>query len=83
VLTPLADEMAKAAAMPLESALMIQVVGFSLLLFPYQAPPVVIAVQMGGRQIKTVIRFLMLVTLVRIFVLFPINFLWGRLLGWI
>lgn len=83
VLAPLADEMAKSAAMPLENTLMIQVVGFSLLLFPYQAPPVLIAVQMGGLQIKTVIRFLMLVTLVSIFVLFPINFLWWRLLGWI
>ena len=83
VLTPLAGEMAKAAAMPVETVLMIQVVGFSLLLFPYQAPPVVLAIQMGGLKPKAVVHFLILMTVASIVFLLPINFLWWRLVGWI
>jgi len=83
VLTPLAGEMARAAAIPIETALMLQVIGFSLLLFPYQAPPVVLAIQMGGLKPKAVVQFLTLMTLVSILFLLPVNFLWWRLLGWI
>ena len=83
VLTPLAGEIAQAAAMPVETVLMIQVIGFSLLLFPYQAPPVVLAIQMGGLKPKAVVQFLILVTLVSILFILPINFLWWRLVGWI
>ena len=83
VLAPLAGEMARAAAIPVETALMIQVIGFSLLLFPYQAPPVVLAIQMGGLKPKAVVQFLFLMTLTSILFLLPINFLWWRLLGWI
>jgi len=83
VLTPLAGEMARVAAMPVETVLMIQVVGFSLMLFPYQAPPVVLAIQMGGLKLKAVVHFLIIMTAVSILFLLPINFLWWRLVGWI
>ncbi|MEW6670694.1 MAG: SLC13 family permease [Thermodesulfobacteriota bacterium] len=83
VLTPLAAEMAQAAALPVQTTVMIQVVGFSLLLFPYQAPPVVLAIQMGGLKPKAAVQFLILMTLVSILVLLPINYLWWRLTGWI
>jgi len=83
VLTPLAGEMALAGAMPVETVLMIQVIGFSLLLFPYQAPPVVLAIQMGGLKPKAVVHFLIFMTVASILLLLPINFLWWRLIGWI
>ncbi|MDF1590118.1 MAG: SLC13 family permease [Desulfobacterales bacterium] len=83
VLTPLAGQMAQAAALPVETVLMIQVIGFSLLLFPYQAPPVVLAIQMGGLKPKAVVHFLILVTIASGLFLLPINFLWWRFIGWI
>jgi len=83
VLAPLADEMAQAAAIPVETALMIQVVGFSLFLFPFQAPPVVLAIQMGALKPGTVIHFLIFMTAASILFVLPINFLWWRMIGWI
>lgn len=83
VLTPLANDMANAAGMPLQSVLMTQVLGFSTVLFSYQAPPLVVAIQVGGLRSISVTRFCLILTLPTILFLLPIDFLWWRLLGWI
>jgi di/tricarboxylate transporter len=83
VLTPLASDMAKAAALPVQTVLMTQVLGFSMLLFTYQAPPLVMAVQLGGLKSITVTKFCLILTLATILFLLPLNFLWWRFLGWI
>jgi anion transporter len=83
VLTPLAGQMAKAAALPVETVLMIQVIGFSTALFPYQAPPLVMAVQLGGLDSKTVVKFCLLISAATFIVLVPIDYLWWRFIGWI
>jgi anion transporter len=83
VLTPLANDMAKAAALPVQTVLMTQVLGFSMVLFTYQAPPLVAAVQLGGLKSITVTKFCLILTLATIVFLLPVNFLWWRLLGWI
>jgi len=83
VLTPLAGEMAKAAGMSVESVLMTQVVGFSLVLMPYQAPPVLLTVQLGGVKASTVIKFCALLIGISLVILLPLDFLWWRLVGWI
>ncbi len=83
VLTPLATEMAKASALPVETVLMTQVIGFSTVLLPYQAPPLVVTLQLGGIKALSVIKFCILVTLVTVVFLIPIDFLWWRIIGWI
>jgi hypothetical protein len=83
VLTPLANDMANAAGLPVQTVLMTQVLGFSMVLFTYQAPPLVMAVQLGGLKPITVTKFCLILTLATILFLLPINFLWWRLLGWI
>jgi anion transporter len=83
VLTPLANDMANAAALPVQTVLMTQVVGFSMVLFTYQAPPLVMAVQLGGLKSITVTKFCLILTLATILFLLPLNFLWWRFLGWI
>jgi len=83
VLTPLAGEMAKAAGMSVESVLMTQVVGFSLVLLPYQAPPMVLTVQLGGVKTSAVVKFCALLIVSTLIILLPLDFLWWRLIGWI
>ena len=76
-------DMAKAAALPVQTVLMTQVLGFSMVLFTYQAPPLVVATQLGGLKSVSVIKLCLMLTLTTILFLLPINFLWWRLLGWI
>ena len=83
VLTPLAGEMAKAAGMSVESVLMTQVIGFSLVLFPYQAPPIVLTVKLGGVKPSAVIKFCALLIILTLIILLPLDYLWWRLIGWI
>jgi anion transporter len=83
VLAPMAGDMAKAAGLPVQTVLMTQVIGFSMVLFTYQAPPLVMAVQLGGLKSLSVTKFCLLLTLATIIFLLPVNFLWWRLLGWI
>jgi anion transporter len=83
VLTPLANDMANAAALPVQTVLMTQVLGFSMVLFTYQAPPLVMAVQLGGLKSISVTKFCLILTLATILFLLPVNFLWWRFLGWI
>lgn len=47
IFTPLAQSLASASGLPLMAVLMIQVIGFSTPLLPYQASPIVVAMAMG------------------------------------
>jgi di/tricarboxylate transporter len=83
VLTPLANEMAKAAALPVEVVLMTQVIGFSAAFLPHQAPPLLVTIQMGGIKAIDLIKICFLLALLTVFILLPIDFLWWRVVGWI
>lgn len=83
VLTPLAADMARASGWSLEAVLMTQVLGFSTILLPYQSAPLVVGMQLGGERLGPAIRVSLAVSAVTILVLFPLDFLWWRLLGWI
>ncbi len=83
VLAPLAEVMAKAAGLTVESTLMIQVIGFSMMMFPFQAPPVVVAIQMGELRSAAVIKIFGVINVLTFVLLVPIDFVWWRILGWI
>ncbi len=83
VLTPLADEMAAAAGLPLETVLMTQVLGFSTLVLPYQSPPLMVALQIGGERLGPATRLTLALTAATVLVLLPLDYLWWQLLGWI
>jgi di/tricarboxylate transporter len=83
VFTPLSDSISQATALPIKTVLMMQVVGFSTTIFPYQAPPIIIGMQLSGEKFSSAIKLcLILATLTLIFLL-PVNYIWWRLLGWI
>lgn len=83
VMTPLAGEMARASGFSLEAVLMIQVLGFSTIILPYQSAPLVVGMQMGGEGIRPAVKLCLASSVVTLLVLFPLDYLWWRLLGWI
>src|SRR5262249_31475865 len=81
VLAPFAPELATAVHWPLLTVLMTQVIGYSTVLFPYQAPPLVLAMQLGGVPPAAGIRLTLTLAVVTLLVLTPLNYVWWRLLG--
>ena len=81
VMTPFAGELAAAAGLPLASVLMIQVLSFSTPLFAYQGPPLAVAVQLGWVTLGDATKLLLGMAAVTLVVLFPLDYLWWRLLG--
>ncbi len=83
VLTPLADSFATASGLPLKSIFMTQVSGFSTVLFPYQAPPVLVGMLLAGEKITPALKLLLLLALVSLLVLLPLNYFWWEFTGWL
>ena len=83
VLSPLAREFASATGLPLETVLMLQVPVFSTVFFPYQSPPIVIAMQMGGVGLRHGTRLCLALAAITVVVLLPLDYLWWRLLGYL
>jgi len=83
VLTPLAEQMAHSSGLPIKTVLMTQVLGFSSGMFIYQAPPLIIAMQLAGEKTRPAIKLVLLLGIATILVLLPLDYLWWRLLGWL
>jgi di/tricarboxylate transporter len=83
VLTPLAADFARASGLPLPSVLMLQVVVFSTVFLPYQAPPMMIAMHLGGVRVRAATKLCLALAAVTVLVLFPLDYLWWRLLGYV
>jgi di/tricarboxylate transporter len=82
VLTPLAQDFATASGLPLYTVLMLQVVVFSTVFLPYQAPPIMIGMQLGGASIRDGTRLCLPLAAITILVLLPLDWLWWRVLGY-
>jgi di/tricarboxylate transporter len=81
VLTPLAGQWAKLSGQPLYTVLMLQVPVFSTVFFPYQSPPMMIAMQIGGVSIKDGTKFCLAVAAVTLVVLLPLDLAWWFIVG--
>lgn len=81
VWTPLAEGMAQATGMSLSSVVMLQVAAFSTVILPYQVPPTVVGLQLGGVPVKQGVISVLLVALITVTVLLPLDYLWWELLG--
>jgi anion transporter len=82
VLTPMAAELAHAAGWPVLTVVMTQVLGYSTILFPYQAPALVLAMERSQVRLADVLRFLLMLALWTLLVLTPLNYVWWHLLGY-
>jgi di/tricarboxylate transporter len=82
LLAPLAAQMAEAAGWRIEAALMTMVVGFSLVILPYQAPPVMIGMQAAGVPLAALLRLTLPLAAISVMVLLPLDYLWWWMLGY-
>ncbi len=82
LLSPLAGNFAEAAGWPLQAALMTMAVGFSTLLLPYQAPPVVVGMQLAGLKLRDALRVTVPLALISLIALIPLHYLWWRIIGY-
>lgn len=83
VLTPMAPDLAAASGMSLSAVLMTQVLGFSTVIFPYQVGPLIVAMQLSGERIGSLVKVTVPLALLTFLVIVPLDYLWWRLLGWV
>ncbi|MDP6952843.1 MAG: SLC13 family permease [Alphaproteobacteria bacterium] len=78
VLTPLAALLSEATGFSREAVVMSQVIGFSTVLLPYQAPPLVVAIRLGGLRAADITRCTLALALYSFVVLVPLTYLWWQ-----
>ncbi|EAR61276.1 SLC13 family permease [Neptuniibacter caesariensis] len=83
VLTPFAEQLADKSGFSLQAVLMTQVLGFSTILFPFQSAPLMVGMQIAKVPIKHAAKLCFVLTPLTLFILFPLDYLWWQLLGWI
>ena len=65
------------------SVLMSEVLGFSNPILPYESPPLVVALQLGGEPTAAAVKLCLAMGAVTLLLLYPLDYMWWRLLGWI
>ncbi len=81
VMTPLAESLAQASGLPLLTVLHIQVVGYTTVLLPYQVPPLIVAMQMGGVGLRQAAVFTLALAGLSVVVAWPLTYVWWRIIG--
>jgi hypothetical protein len=79
--TPLAGSLAAASGFPLLTVVMIQVIGFSTTVLPYQASPIVVAMEMGKVPVGSAVRLSLALALITFALLVPLDYIWFGWLG--
>lgn len=79
--TTLAQSFSDATGFPLLSVIMIQVLGYSTPLLPYQASPIVVAMGLGKVPAKAGMLLCLALAIVTFIVLLPLDYAWFRMLG--
>jgi len=82
ILTPLAGQLSAASGWSIESVLMAQVPTWVFFPFPYEAPPLVVGMALGRLGVYPTLRCLLAILVLGILVILPLQFLWGRFLGY-
>lgn len=81
IMTTLAPEIAQAAGWPLATAIHAQVITWLMTIFPYQLPPLIIAIRLAGVQVGHLIRLQIAMMAVAWLVMLPLLYLWWRAIG--
>jgi di/tricarboxylate transporter len=81
VMSPLSDNLASITGLPLGTVLMTQVLAFSNVLLPYQAPPLIMAMQLGNLPLGAMSKLCIALFVCSTVILIPLDLLWWRFLG--
>ena len=81
IMTSLAPEIAHATGWPLATAVQAQVVSWTMALFPYQLPPMILAIQLAGVRVGLLMRLLVAMLAVAWVVMLPLLYLWWSAIG--
>ncbi len=82
VLAPFAGQVADATALPLMTVLMTVANGYSTVFLPYQAPPIVAGLRLGGVSLADGTKLTVTLSALTVVVLLPLTYLWWRVLGY-
>lgn len=83
VLTPLTAQLAAASALPANAVMMTQVLGYSTLLFPFQTGPLLVGLHMMNFPIGRATKILFLMAGLSILLLWPLEYLEWKLIGFL
>lgn len=81
VMTPIAENLSEITGLPLVTVLMTQVLAFSNVFLPYQAPPLITAMQVGQLSARSVTRLCLALFACSVLILTPLDLLWWSFLG--
>jgi di/tricarboxylate transporter len=81
IVTSFSDAIAQATGWPLQSVLLAQVPSWMIYPFPHEAPPVAIAMALGGVPMREGLRLLAVYFVIGLIIVLPLQYLWGRMLG--
>lgn len=83
VLAPFAETIAGDSGLPLLAVLMTMANGYSTVFLPYQAPPIVAGLKLGGVGLAAGARLTVALSALSLVVVLPLTFVWWRFLGFI
>ena len=83
ILVPIAGELKAASGLTMDAVLMAQVIGFSTVWFPYQVPPIIVGMQLGGVSLGNGLKATVSTAIVGVVLLLPLDLVWWRLLGYL
>ncbi|MDE0213299.1 MAG: SLC13 family permease, partial [Deltaproteobacteria bacterium] len=78
----LAKDLSAVTGWPVATVLLTQTVNWSMVPFPYELPPMVVAARLSGMPVGRATRLLLALTLLAWTVTLPLQFLWLRHLGY-
>lgn len=81
IVTSFSDAIAQATGWPLQSVLLAQVPSWMVYPFPHEAPPVAMAMAVGGVPMREGFRLLSVYFVFGVLIILPLQYFWGRLLG--
>ncbi len=81
IMTSLAPEIAQATGWPLATAVQVQVVTWVMTIFPYQLPPMILAMQLAGVRAGHLIRLQAAMLVIAWVVMLPLLYLWWTVIG--
>ncbi|BDX02293.1 citrate transporter [Marinomonas pontica] len=81
IMTPMAEHLADITGLSKDAVLMTQVLAFSTVFLPYQAPPLITAIALGNLSISAVTKVCLATFVLTSLVLLPLNFIWWYFLG--